>query len=149
MGIIIVLNNFNTIFIKQYYILLCSVFGNGILWWFHWHYRMKWYTFKWLMIAIRGHSQRTSGQMMDFQTPPLPHLSDLVTPPSPWSAMPGKNSHNLVCVKSKKLFLLLELFYNYKSIYVNTKTYKLLIKTKSSINHKSKCQFHSGSESSK
>jgi hypothetical protein len=45
--------------------------------------------------------------------------------------MPRKNSRNLVYVKSKKLFLLLELFI---TINVNTKTYKLLIKTKSSIN---------------
>jgi hypothetical protein len=57
-----------------------------------------------------------SGQMMDFQTP-LPPLSGIVRisePPSPrTSAMPRKNSHNLVYVKSKKLFLLLELFLNF------------------------------------
>jgi hypothetical protein len=53
--------------------------------------------------------------MMVFQTrppPPLVRISDL--PPSPrTSAMPRKNSRNLVYVKSKKTFLLLELFYNF------------------------------------
>jgi hypothetical protein len=57
-----------------------------------------------------------SSQIMDFQKPP-PSLSELENPPSPRaSAMPRKNSRNLVYVKSKKLFLLLELFYNYKCI---------------------------------
>ena len=63
--------------------------------------------------------------MMDFQTPPPP-LSGIVRisdPPSPrTSAMPRKNSRNLVYVKSKKLFLLLELFYNYKCRVPNTST---------------------------
>jgi hypothetical protein len=61
-----------------------------------------------------------SGQMMDFQTPPsppCPALSELVTPRT--SAMSRKNSRNLVYVKSKKVFLLLELFYNYKCEYKN------------------------------
>ena len=64
--------------------------------------------------------------MMDFQTPPLP-LSGIVRnsePPSPplTSAMSRKNSRNLVYVKSKKPFLLLALFYNYKCEY--KKSYK-------------------------
>ena len=49
-----------------------------------------------------------------FSDPP-----ELVTPSPRTSAMPRKNSRNLVYVKSKKLFLLLELFYNYKCEYKN------------------------------
>jgi hypothetical protein len=60
--------------------------------------------------------------MMDFQTP-LPPLSGIVRISDPHSsrtsAMPRKSSRNLVYVKSKKLFLLLELFYNYKCEYKN------------------------------
>jgi hypothetical protein len=56
-----------------------------------------------------------------FSDPPLPPLSGIVriSDPPRTSAMPRKNSRNLVYVKSKKLFLLLELFYNYKCEYKN------------------------------
>jgi hypothetical protein len=50
-------------------------------------------------------------------SPPCIGIVRISEPPSPrTSAMPRKNSRNLVYVKSKKLFLLLELFYNYKCI---------------------------------
>jgi hypothetical protein len=61
---------------------------------------------------------------MDFQTPsPLcSALSELMTLSPRTSAMPCKISRNLVYVKSKKLFLLLALLYNYKCEY--KKSYK-------------------------